>query len=152
MEIYKKQYLKEKKVIWVLKNGACSELNYFFAFRPNSVNSSKFFNSEYSRLDVPISLISCPMETMCVCLCVYTYIHTHTHPYIHTYMGVCVCMHTCVHECCHFSHVQLFVTLWTIVSRFPQSMGFPRQEYWSGLPYRVAAASSIYSDKHRLFN
>ena len=28
------------------------------------------------------------------------------------------------------SHVELFVTSWTI-----QSMGFPRQEYWSGLPF-----------------
>ena len=29
----------------------------------------------------------------------------------------------------------LFVTLWIVASRPPLSMGFPRQEYWSGLPY-----------------
>ena len=36
------------------------------------------------------------------------------------------------HECVlsHFSHVQLFVTLWTT----PLFMGFSRQDYWSGLP------------------
>ena len=33
-----------------------------------------------------------------------------------------------------FSHVQLFVTLWTTVCQAPLSMGFSRQEYWSGLP------------------
>ena len=32
------------------------------------------------------------------------------------------------------SCVQLFVTLW-IVHQAPLSMGFSRQEYWSGLPY-----------------
>ena len=33
-----------------------------------------------------------------------------------------------------FSHVQLYVTLWTVAHQAPLSMGFPRQEYWSGLP------------------
>ena len=33
-----------------------------------------------------------------------------------------------------FSCVLLFVTLWTIALRVPVSMGFSRQEYWSGLP------------------
>ena len=34
----------------------------------------------------------------------------------------------------HFSHVQLFVTLWIVARQAPLSMGFSRQEYWSGLP------------------
>ena len=34
-----------------------------------------------------------------------------------------------------FSHVQLFATLWTVACQAPLSMGFSRQEYWSGLPY-----------------
>ena len=33
-----------------------------------------------------------------------------------------------------FSHVQLFVTLWTVTHQAPLSMEFSRQEYWSGLP------------------
>ena len=33
----------------------------------------------------------------------------------------------------HFSHVQLPMTLWAIAHQAPLSMGFFRQEYWSGL-------------------
>ena len=33
------------------------------------------------------------------------------------------------------SHVQLFATPWTVAHQAPLSMGFPRQEYWSGLPF-----------------
>ena len=33
-----------------------------------------------------------------------------------------------------FSHVQLFVTSWTVARQAPLSMGFSRQEYRSGLP------------------
>ena len=32
----------------------------------------------------------------------------------------------------HFSHVSLFVTPWTVDHQAPLSMGFSRQEYWSG--------------------
>ena len=32
------------------------------------------------------------------------------------------------------SRVQLFATLWTVACQAPLSMGFSRQEYWSGLP------------------
>ena len=28
-----------------------------------------------------------------------------------------------------------FVTQWTVACQAPLSMGFPRQEYWSGLPF-----------------
>ena len=34
-----------------------------------------------------------------------------------------------------FSHVRLFATPWTVAYQDPQSMGFSRQEYWSGLPF-----------------
>ena len=33
------------------------------------------------------------------------------------------------------SHVQLFATPWTVAHQAPPSMGFFRQEYWSGLPF-----------------
>ena len=56
-----------------------------------------------------------------------------------------------------FSCVRLFVTAWTAAYRAPLSMGFSRQEYWSGLPlpspssslYLVAKAEliSIYKEK-----
>ena len=35
---------------------------------------------------------------------------------------------------CSLSCVQLFATLWTVVCQTSPSMGFSRQEYWSGLP------------------
>ena len=34
-----------------------------------------------------------------------------------------------------FSHVQLFVTPWIVARLTPPSMGFSRQEYWSGLSF-----------------
>ena len=33
------------------------------------------------------------------------------------------------------SHVRLFVIPWTVARQAPLSMGFPRQEHWSGLPF-----------------
>ena len=33
------------------------------------------------------------------------------------------------------SCVQFFATLWTVACQTPLSMRFPRQEYWSGLPF-----------------
>ena len=33
------------------------------------------------------------------------------------------------------SRVRLFATPWTVAHQAPQSMGFSRQEYWSGLPF-----------------
>ena len=36
---------------------------------------------------------------------------------------------------CAFSHVRLFMTPWTVALQAPLSMGFSRQEYWSGLPF-----------------
>ena len=32
-------------------------------------------------------------------------------------------------------HVRLFATPWTVAHQDPPTMGFPRQEYWSGLPF-----------------
>ena len=35
----------------------------------------------------------------------------------------------------HFSPVQLFATPWTVAHQASLSMGFSRQDYWSGLPF-----------------
>ena len=40
----------------------------------------------------------------------------------------CACLLSC------FSRVQLCATPWTVAHQAPLSMGFSRQEYWSGLP------------------
>ena len=45
-----------------------------------------------------------------------------------------------MHACCHFSHVRVFVTPWTIACQAPLSMGFCRQEYW-GVVFRIEGLS-----------
>ena len=40
----------------------------------------------------------------------------------------------CIHAK-SLSHVQLFATPWTVAHQAPLSMGFSRQECWSGLPF-----------------
>ena len=49
---------------------------------------------------------------------------------------------------CRFSHVQLFATLLTVAHEAPLSMGFSRQEHWSGLPFIFIASlgSKYYND------
>ena len=42
-----------------------------------------------------------------------------------------MCVYMCVLS--HFDRVLLFATLWTIAHQAPLSMGFSRQECWSGL-------------------
>ena len=36
-----------------------------------------------------------------------------------------------------FSHLPLFVTPWSVAYQVLLSMGFSRQEYWSGLPFQA---------------
>ena len=45
------------------------------------------------------------------------------------YPSIQVCVHVCS------SLVQLFAVSWTVILQAPLSMGFSRQEYWSGLPW-----------------
>ena len=54
----------------------------------------------------------------------YTFSYTHTHTHTHTYM--------CVLS--HFSRLRLFAAPWTAAHQAPLSVGFSRQEYWSGSP------------------
>ena len=56
-------------------------------------------------------------------------------PILHAYWG-----NTVFHKWKYssLSHVQLFVTPWTRAQQAPLSMGFPRQEYWSGLSFPFA--------------
>ena len=46
-----------------------------------------------------------------------------------------ICKYYLVVVLSRFSHVQLFATPWTIALQALLSMGFSRQEYWSGLPF-----------------
>ena len=40
------------------------------------------------------------------------------------------------------SYVRFFATSWTVAYQAPLSMGFSRQEYWSGLPFSFSRGSS----------
>ena len=45
-----------------------------------------------------------------------------------------IILHFLTGHVCVLSWFRLFATLWTVALQAPLSMGFPRQEYWSGLP------------------
>ena len=51
----------------------------------------------------------------------------------------------------HFSRVWLFVTLWTVAHQAPLSVGFSRQEYWSGLPCHPQGDCSQPRDPTNIF-
>ena len=62
--------------------------------------------------------------------------------YVHTYNILSVFIwivdkinYICIWVVKLLSHVQLFVTLWTVVHQAPLSMEFSRQDYWSKLPF-----------------
>ena len=46
------------------------------------------------------------------------------------------------------NRVWLSVTLWTVARQAPLSMGFPRQEYWSGLPVPPLGYVRVGKRKH----
>ena len=48
------------------------------------------------------------------------------------------------------SRVRLFATPWTVVYQAPPSMGFPRQEYWSGVPSPSLTYHRLWSPKAKL--
>ena len=52
----------------------------------------------------------------------------------------CACMRAQV-----LSRVLLFETPWTIAYKAPLPMGFPKLEYWSGLPFPSPIHSSMRS-------
>ena len=56
----------------------------------------------------------------------YTHTHTHTHIYIVLYNIIHMCVPSLI---C----LQIFVTPWTVAHQVPLSVGFFKQEYWSGL-------------------
>ena len=59
-------------------------------------------------------------------------------------------MWMCVRVLSHFSSIWLFVTLWTVARQAPLSLGFSRQEYWSGLPCPPPGGSSWPRDQTRV--
>ena len=82
---------------------------------------------------------------VCVCVCVYIYthmciyvhIHICVHIYIHTHTYTPMYMYTHIYccGCLVTKSCPTLVTPWFIAHQAPLPMGFPRQEYWSGLPF-----------------
>ena len=59
---------------------------------------------------------------------------------MHIFFSVSHCVYVCVCVCVKvkvksLSCVSLFAVPWTVAYQAPPSMGFSRQEYWSGLPF-----------------
>ena len=80
---------------------------YIYSFNPRRCISQKV------EIGIPVlskGMLASGTHVMCACACVYMCVYTQT-----------------------LSRVRLFATLWTLVHQAPLSMGFPRQEYWSGL-------------------
>ena len=57
---------------------------------------------------------------------------------------------TCESEVKLLNHVQLFATPWTVARQASLSMGFSRQEYWSGLLFPSPGGSSQPRDRTRV--
>ena len=56
---------------------------------------------------------------------IHTQLYTYTTLYIHNSGSVGLVTKSCA----------TLATSWTVAHEAPLSMGFPRQEYWSGLPF-----------------
>ena len=50
------------------------------------------------------------------------------------------------------SRVRLFVTPWTVAHQAPPSMGFSRQEHWSGLPFPHSKWNKSEKDRYHLIS
>ena len=51
-----------------------------------------------------------------------------------------------------FSRARLIVTPWTVAYQAPPSMGFPGQEYWSGLPLPSPLHEYTFTQKYVIYN
>ena len=94
---------------------------------------------EYIGKEVTQSLVkyrqSCFYSHVSVCVCVQSLSHVRLLETLRTVAHMHACMPSCF--LCglnHFSLVRLCATPWTVTCQAPLSMGFSRQEYWSGSP------------------
>ena len=76
---------------------------------------------------------------LCTCECVFTSMCC---------VFICACLCICGYVLSHFSCVPLFAASWTVALQAPPSMGFSRQEYWSGLPLPSPVCVYIYARLH----
>ena len=131
-----KEYRTEPRSLYCqsrLFSTHCLNLHHFFLDPCNAphtylkkpypqrhLGAEKLRDCSLSAFPIFLSFARLRIGLWCVCVC------------------VCVCMHvrTCECACAHvLSRVWSFATTWTVTLQAPLSMGFPRQGYWSGLPF-----------------
>ena len=136
----KTQFKIDWRKILILYNFRIHCDSIYFVFNdPDPVPQNCFELSNYiSSLELPEHLVTNSFQSGKCCLAFNLYmLFIHKTSNFHKGLDflsfpsswVCVCV--CV---CALSHAQLFATLWTVAHQAPLSIGFTRQEYWSGLP------------------
>ena len=98
-----------------------------------------------SRQSLPVSSHGClPPVAMSahglLCACARVYVCACARVYVRTYVFVHMCVYVCMYVCvCMISHSvvsdSMRVPMGCVAHQAPLSMGFSRQEYWSGLPF-----------------
>ena len=107
----------------------------------------------------------CVYVYLCVCvymyIYIYIYIYTHTHTYMFSFNNYCqtsskvfVPVYAPIADCVVvvFSRVWLFATWWTVAHQAPLSIGFSRQEHWSGLPLLLQGTCPTQGSNPRLLH
>ena len=90
------------------------------------------------RITIKILVYTLPEEEMYVCMCMYSsFMKMQSYIYIlkNILWTSSYNINIYILKVKLLSHVRLFATLWTVGHQAPPSTGFPRQEYWSGLPF-----------------
>ena len=67
------------------------------------------------------------------CYCVWALCINFSHNHLKSFLVLHINIY--FKSVCMLSHVWFFVTPYTVAHRTPLSMGFSREEYWSGLPF-----------------
>ena len=67
-------------------------------------------------------------------------------------MLFCIYAYACVRCLCVLSCVWHFATTWTVANQAPLSMGFSRQEYWSGCRFLPQGPMHMYVCKLFIYN
>ena len=100
---------------------------------PCPLSSHSHFRPQASPLQPPVCFLS-PQ------ICLFQTFHTHTpscnrYPFVSGFFHLTFPRFILMVKLKSFSRVRLFVTLWTVAYQCPPTMGYSRQEYWSGLPF-----------------
>ena len=121
---------------WIIEKARDFQKNIYFCF----IDCSKAFNCvDHNKLWKILKEMGIPDHLTCFLSNLYTGQeatvrtgHGTTNcilsPCLFNLYAECVCVKL-------LSHVRLFVTPWTDAHQVPPSMGFSKQEYWSGLPF-----------------